>query len=126
MITATTDQPTNSTTSTAVSPRSDCKHRRRGRISNASSALNRGIALVTVVLATSRHAGNVGDKVISRSFVIATTPGRMRARYAVCKRNTLKMSPQSNHMKPMLLTLMICMMCLHNIVYEHFQDYVTY
>ena len=25
----------------------------------------------------------------------------------------------------MLLTLMICMMCLHNIVYEHFQDYVN-
>ena len=36
------------------------------------------------------------------------------------------MSLLTYRVKPMLRTLMMCVMCLYNIVYEHFQDYVIY
>ena len=67
-------------------------------------------------------AVNVGKGDISKHSVMPFTfiPARIRARYA------LAMSLLTYHVKPMLRTLMTYVMCLHNIVYEHFQDYVIY
>ena len=73
---------------------------------------------MTVGSVTMLHAGNVVRRDISKHYVMPI-PARIRARYA------LAMSLLTYHVKPMLRTMM-CVMCLHNIVYEHFQDYVIY
>ena len=101
VITATTDQPTNNATGTAVTPRSDSTHRRCGRICNASSALNRGIAHMSAGSATSLNADNADSKGTSRRFSTDTTPARMCVRYASCQRNIIEnvppvVSPKTN------------------------------
>ena len=68
------------------------------------------------VYAKFRQCGQEGHK----QNAVMPIPARIRARYA------LAMSLLTYHVKPMLRTLMMCVMCLHNIVYEHFQDYVIY
>ena len=84
-----------------------------------SSAPNRDIQLATVASVTMRHADNVFSRDISKNSAMPI-PARIRARYA------LEMSLLTYHVTPMLRTLMMCVMCLHNIVYDHFQDYVIY
>ena len=74
---------------------------------------------MTVGSVTMRHADNVFSRGTSKNSAMPI-PARIRARYA------LAMSLLTYHVKPMLRTLMMCVMCLHNIVYEHFQDYVIY
>ena len=74
---------------------------------------------MTVGSVTMRHSNNVVRRDTSKNSVMPI-PARIRARYA------LEMSLLTYHVKPMLRTLMMCVMCLHNIVYEHFQDYVIY
>ena len=82
-------------------------------------ALNRDIQLVTAGSVNMRHADNVFSKDTSKNSVMPI-PARIRARYA------LEMSLLTYHVKPMLRTIMMCVMCLHNIVYDPFQDYVIY
>ena len=74
---------------------------------------------MTVGSVTMSHSDNVVRRDISKNSVMPI-PARIRARYA------LAMSLLTYHVKPMLRSLMMCVMCLHNIVYEHFQDYVIY
>ena len=85
-----------------VTPRSDFTHRRCGRICNASFALNRSIVHVSAVSETSLNADNADSNDTNISFATDTTPARMRARYALCQRNTLKLSLLPYHLKPML------------------------
>ena len=68
---------------------------------------------MTVGSVTMRHSDNVVRRDISKNAVMPI-PARIRARYA------LAMSLLTYHVKSRLRTIMMCVMCLHNIVYEHF------